>query len=447
MSDYFVYLMKAGIALAVFWAVYILFLRKETFFQLNRMFLIIAMVSAFIIPLVRCSCSWFTNGLAKFPWLSRLWYPSTGMDIDPVKASGPLETVHSPDIMIVILIIYLIGAAVLTLRFIYHILSVLSMVQHHHTVRSKGYCLVWTRQDLSPFSFFHYIFINKDSILKKDFQKIIAHELVHVRQWHTLDLFLSEMIIILQWMNPFVWPYKSYLKETHEYLADAGVIAQGCDVSAYQMLMVEQSVGGKLFGFSNSFHHTQMKRRIKMMFKDPSHKEDKMKLLLIVPVFLLMVISFTSIGELNAGALAPALTPGLENSPVTSGEEPVASQSAEVDEKELKKEQEKAEKNESLEEKEKETALKKAEMKEKAFEKEKELARLEMHLKELKVEMQKLDAKNTALLKKKESLEEDEASQKALKKKMMAIKEKMSVVQKEANIVQKKMQIVKTQAD
>ena len=91
-----------------------------------------------------------------------------------------------------------------------------------------------------------------------DIKDIIEHEYVHIKQYHTFDILLLELILILQWFNPFVWPYKGSLKEIHEYLADDGVIAQGYDPAGYQMLILEQSVGVKLFGYSNSFNHSQI---------------------------------------------------------------------------------------------------------------------------------------------------------------------------------------------
>jgi len=109
---------------------------------------------------------------------------------------------------------------------------------------------------------------------------------------HSIDLILLEMLAIVQWFNPFVWPYKESLKETHEYLADNAVIARGCDTAKYQLLIFEQHVGVKLFEFANNFNHSKIKRRITMISKIKSKRWMKCKTLLILPIFLFLVIAF-----------------------------------------------------------------------------------------------------------------------------------------------------------
>ena len=148
------------------------------------------------------------------------------------------------------------------------------------------------KKDLAPFSFFNIIFVNKSNTSDDDFRNIISHEMIHIRQYHSIDLIIMELLSIFQWFNPFVWPYKKSLKETHEYLADNAVIAQGCNAAKYQLLIFEQHVGVKLFEFENNFNHSQIKRRITMITKRKSKRWAKFKVLLILPVFSLLVLAF-----------------------------------------------------------------------------------------------------------------------------------------------------------
>jgi len=101
-----------------------------------------------------------------------------------------------------------------------------------------------------------------------------------------------ELLTIFQWFNPFVWPYKKSLKETHEYLADFAVIAQGCSRAKYQLLIFEQHVGLNMFEFTNNFSQSLIKRRITMMAKIKSNGRAKLKVLLIFPVIALLVLAF-----------------------------------------------------------------------------------------------------------------------------------------------------------
>ncbi|MBM3295116.1 MAG: hypothetical protein FJY82_11435 [Candidatus Aminicenantes bacterium] len=123
-------------------------------------------------------------------------------------------------------------------------------------------------------------------------RRILAHELVHVRQIHSLDILLMELVVAVQWFNPFVWPYKKSLQENHEYLADAGVIAQGFSPAAYRLLLFEQHVGAQLFEFANNFKQSQIKRRILMMSKTHSGGAAKLKLLLAIPLAALLALAF-----------------------------------------------------------------------------------------------------------------------------------------------------------
>jgi hypothetical protein len=100
------------------------------------------------------------------------------------------------------------------------------------------------------------------------------------------------LLTIVQWFNPFVWPYKKSLKETHEYLADHAVIAQGCSRAKYQLLIFEQHVGLNMFEFTNNFSQSLIKRRITMMAKIKSNGRAKLKILLIFPVVALLVLAF-----------------------------------------------------------------------------------------------------------------------------------------------------------
>jgi len=112
--------------------------------------------------------------------------------------------------------------------------------------RHRGLRIILCGHPGESFSFFNFVFINKAKIPDGALDRILAHELAHVRQLHSFDIVFSEFLTVVQWFNPFVWPYRRSLRETHEYLADRAVIAQGCSLARYQLLIVEQHVGGRL---------------------------------------------------------------------------------------------------------------------------------------------------------------------------------------------------------
>lgn len=189
-------------------------------------------------------------------------------------------------------LVFLLGAGLLLVRFVYQLIQLLLLIKKNGYHEYEQVKTVFIENDSAPFSFFNFIFINKSHISERDFQRILAHELAHIKQHHSLDLIALELLTIVQWFNPFVWPYKKSLKETHEYLADNAVIAQGCSRARYQLLILEQHVGLRLFEITNNFSRSLIKRRITMMTKNKSKRWAKAKLLLIIPLFCFLMLAF-----------------------------------------------------------------------------------------------------------------------------------------------------------
>lgn len=277
MNESLLYLMKSGICVSLFYLIYRTFLKKETFFSVNRLILIMAIPVSLAIPLIRISSPIAASSLIEGTYISG------GSSTAPVSQFGLSE---------ILLSIYLLGVAFFLIRFIYKLFQLFLLIRKSSYHIYDGVKIVVTEEEMSPFSFFNYFFINKADVKNPDFDRIMAHELAHIHQFHSLDLIFLELFTIFQWFNPFVWPYKESLKETHEYLADHAVIAQGCSKTKYQLLIFEQLVGLNLFEFTNNFNQSLIKRRITMMAKIQSKGRAKFKVLLVLPVIALLVLTF-----------------------------------------------------------------------------------------------------------------------------------------------------------
>jgi len=300
MISFYSYLLEAAACLTLFMLVYRLFLHRETFFQLNRFYLIGTALLAWVIPLADLPSPFFTRAL-----------PSGGAI--PAVPSAP----DSPSLLP--LLVYGAGAGLMLVRFALQLRRLRTFIQAGTVLRRSGRCRIVTGGDTPPFSFFGTIFINRDRISDPDLARILAHEAVHVRQFHSLDILLMELVTIFQWFNPFVWPYRSALKEIHEYLADRAVIAQGGG-AGYRRLILEQHIGGRLFEFANNLSRSQIKRRITMMTKEKSRARTRLKVLLAVPAAALLLLAFaeprTAADPVSGGrALSPA---DIEAAPVIS---------------------------------------------------------------------------------------------------------------------------------
>lgn len=279
MNSFLLYLVESGICLGLLYLIYRIFLSNETFFKTNRLYLLFAIPLSFIIPLVNMPSPFLTASNVKPGYVSS-------------HLSGALT--NSLGWMDLIWIVYLLGAVFFLVRFGYQIVQLSALIRKNGHQKCGKLKLVFIEEDTAPFSFFNYFFLNKSNISQHDLLRIIDHELVHINQHHTMDLIIIELLTIVEWFNPFVRPYKKSLKETHEYLADNQVIAQGCSRAKYQLLIFEQHVGLNLFEFVNNFNHSLIKRRITMMTKGKSKSWAKSKFLLLVPVICFLVLAFAN---------------------------------------------------------------------------------------------------------------------------------------------------------
>jgi hypothetical protein len=323
MSSFLLYLVKSGLCLGFFYIIYWVFLKEETFFSTNRFFLMFSIPLSFVIPLIDISSPFRTVTTAP-PQNSYLTLPSI-----QTKSWGSMD---------ILIVIYLLGAVFFLIRFGCQISRIFYLIKKHGYRKCGCLKLVFIDQDITPFSFFSFFFLNKSKISRHDLLRILDHELVHINQYHTLDLLIMELLAIVEWFNPFVRPYKKSLKETHEYLADNKVIAQGCSRARYQMLIFEQHVGLNLFEFVNNFNQSLIKRRITMMTKRKSKTWAKSKFFLVIPVICFLVVAFA-----HPKAVSPTVNAKLNAEPGTSVPEDVTEQTQ-------SKEQEKKEKEKKLNE-------------------------------------------------------------------------------------------------
>ena len=316
MADLAAYLVRSGAYLALFYAFYRLVLSRETFFALNRAYLLGAAALSLAMPLLHIPSPFFETVVYAGPLTDYA---------GPSAFSVPSRGIGLPDILSVV---YVVGAGFFLLLFIVRLGRLALLVRRCGCVRHRGLRVVLCGHPGESFSFFKYVFLNKSKIPEGDMDRVLAHELAHVRQLHSFDIVFSELLTVIQWCNPFVWPYKRSLRETHEYLADRAVIAQGCSLARYQLLIVEQHVGGELLELASSFRTSQIKRRIVMLSKQQTRGLARWKPLLALPMAVALVLVFaesrTVVKEGPAVVAAPSSAAVAPPSQETSEEAKMA---------------------------------------------------------------------------------------------------------------------------
>jgi len=289
MSKIFIYLLQSAAILAVLYSVYWLFLRKDTFFHVNRFYLLTSLLLSLVIPLIDFQ---LLNSGPVYPVIVLL---------DPVLITPEkMEKVASVHLtwFEILGVIYLTGVAIFTLRLIAQLIQLMALIRRRKVVRQDGANIVFVDKGYSPFSFFNLIFIRKEYYIDGKLTPVIEHEKIHIRQYHTLDLLLIEIATIIQWFNPFVWLLGRSVKSLHEFLADEGVLNQGFHKSDYQTLILNEAMGFQINNLTNNFNVSLLKKRIKMMTKTRSASWSSIKVMMALPVLLAVVFLFAA-GKVN----------------------------------------------------------------------------------------------------------------------------------------------------
>lgn len=285
MNELFRYLIQSSVCLAAIYMVYWLFLRKDTFFALNRIYLLLTVLFSLIMPLF------------SFRFLLPDTLAPVMIFLDPVLITPEkIETmsVSHISLMEAIAVVCLAGVIILTLRFLIQLVQIRIVIRRNRVTDRDGMKLVFVEKGYSPFSFFNLIFLKKAFCETSELNAILMHEKVHIRQFHTIDLILTEILTIVQWFNPVVWLLQQPFKNLHEFLADEGVMKLGFLMREYQQLIVDQTLGKQLNNLTNNFNISQIKNRIIMMTKSRSNAFARAKIFFALPAIFLTLTYFSS---------------------------------------------------------------------------------------------------------------------------------------------------------
>lgn len=286
MNEAIIYLAKASVGIALFYLVFWFTLRKETIFKTNRAFLITSLLTSIILPLI--PITYKTN----IPH-NTLSFTALEKEIKPIISNNLLPTESSSiNWLNLVLVVYAIGVTIFLARLLWQSTSLLLLIYKNKLKRVSNILIVENNKYDLPFSFLNIVFINPKIHKGTDLTNILAHEKVHIREQHWLDLIVVELVTIFFWFNPFVWLYERSIKQNHEYLADEGVLAQGFSIGRYQAILINQIMGMQVIGLTNNLNYSINKKRMSMMTKTKSPKVKVFKLLWALPAIALLTMAF-----------------------------------------------------------------------------------------------------------------------------------------------------------
>jgi TonB family protein len=304
MENLLAYILQASIGILLFYLLYLLLLKKETFYQLNRFFLVAGLVLAMLLPLFPISYESPISMGSNSEFFSYSEKPMAEGIKNTTTAQE--ETGFLTSISQFLKLIYLTGVIFFLSRLIGQTASIFSrMRKSKYTIIDD--IKVIHQKTTMPFSFFNVVFIDIQMYSDRELSNIIAHEKVHIQERHWIDLLIIELLTVLFWVNPVVWLYERSIKQNHEYLADRGVLLAGYSPGSYQALLINQLMGVKVLGFAHNLNFSLNKKRMEMMKKEKSPGVSKMKLLLVLPAIALLVFAFAKKEYvMEESALTPA---------------------------------------------------------------------------------------------------------------------------------------------
>jgi len=263
------YLLEANLYLAVFYAVYRLFLYNETFYTLNRGYLVLSTLLAFSLPLFQVGYLFKLFGFQKEQ--NAAVYASTNQALQTDYFS--LEFLLPATYALIAGMFFILLAIRITRIF-------MLARQAKRQQFAQTTCLE-LQGEQTAFSFFNMLFINPNIA---DKETIISHELVHIRQRHSLDVLFFELVQIIGWFNPVTYFYQKDIKLLHEYIADELTTQVALPKHEYAMLLIHNSFGAPSNSLTNQiFNQSVLKKRIHMLNKQKSRSGARLKLLLMLP--------------------------------------------------------------------------------------------------------------------------------------------------------------------
>ena len=293
------YLLKANAALLLFAAAYFGLLRRLTFFTLNRVYLVFALLFAAVYPALPVP--------ALLPAEAAAPVAIVVMEASGVGQSAPAGPVAPPiDWATAGLGLYAIGAAVLLARLLVQLLSLRRLRRQSRPAVVKGLPVRVLAGAVSPFSFWQTIYLNPDQHPAPELAAVLRHEQVHTRQWHTLDVLLAQLALAATWCNPAAWLLRRALLDNLEFLADHAVLQAGLDRRAYQYSLLRLSHEAAGPSLVSHFTFPTLKNRVIMMNTPLSSTGQLVRYFVAGPLVLATALGFSAARAQSAPPAATA---------------------------------------------------------------------------------------------------------------------------------------------
>ena len=281
-NEFIIYALQVNIVWLIALLFYYVLLRKETFFALNRFYLISVTLLGIIIPFLGTYFqSLFENEAPIF----------TGTIMNAVEVQAFSTQISTPSFSFTsfLIVLFWIGFGIQLLKMIAGFYEIYTLKKRAKSIEDNIICSSKKHQ---PFSFLNQVYVsNEFEYSEKEREIIIQHEQKHIELGHTWDILGFEILKVIFWYSPFIYILQKQLKLIHEFQVDAMVV-KNVDKLTYGRILVNQVYLNRQFKIANHFIFSQLKTRIDMMTKSKSSKKAILKYLLAIPLFIAFLFIF-----------------------------------------------------------------------------------------------------------------------------------------------------------
>mgnify|MGYP005992516633 CR=1 FL=1 len=280
------YILKSIFCLFLFLGFYHLVLEKEKMHRFNRFYLLGSIVFAFIVP------SFTITVITPTEFIEPV-----------VQEFQMIEQMQTSDVVFVeeteinymnyVYGLYIIVSGILCFFFIKNLLKILSKTKKNEKVSYYDATVILLKEKILPHTFLKYIFINKNEYANdQQEQLILTHELAHVKQKHSIDVLLIELLQIVFWCIPVFKLYKKAIQLNHEFLADDAVLKSHKNISEYQHILLNTSAQNNNIYLASNLNYSLTKKRLLMMTTPNSKTNILLKKLMVIPLTAGFIFAF-----------------------------------------------------------------------------------------------------------------------------------------------------------
>ncbi len=277
------------LAAGLLYGLYCLTLRRDRWLQLNLWYLLVAIGFSMVFPFIKLPDG---LGQASQSVASVEEYLVTMNEVE-------ISAITAPRTLGVMVDLYLVGVALCAVYLLFQLAAqvviVIRLRRRHKVYRAsdgfdipRGAALVLLDDDTATYSFFNHIVVGTRGLNDDEVRCILAHESLHVRQGHSVDLLFARLLCCLMWFNPFAWLIMREIRAVHEFLADAASIG-ACGREGYLHLLYRQTTGTGYGHITNNFKSINLKKRIVMMNKSKT-RFGAWKALTALPVAAVLMV-------------------------------------------------------------------------------------------------------------------------------------------------------------